>query len=181
MSQEKKDMGRTVTCLGLAQTLAFASSYYLPAMLATSMARDLNVSTSTVFAAFSWALLISAVLGPLAGRVIDQWGGRRALMLTSVVFAAALVVMSFASGPLSFFAAWTLMGVAMAAGLYEAAFATLVHVYGQRSRGPITGITLLAGFASTVGWPLSTWMELEWGWRGACLGWGGLHLALACP
>lgn len=181
MSKEKRDMRRTVACLGLAQTLAFASSYYLAAMLATSMARDLGLTTSTVFAAFSWALLVSAALSPLAGRVIDQWGGRRVLMLTSLVFAAALGVMSFASGPVSFFAAWTLMGMAMAAGLYEAAFATLVHMYGQRARAPITGITLLAGFASTVGWPLSAWMELEWGWRGACLGWAGLHLALGLP
>lgn len=181
MSNEKQGMRRAVACLGLAQTLAFASSYYLAAMLATVMARDLGLSTATVFAAFSWALLVSAVLGPLAGRVIDQWGGRRVLMLTSLAFAGALGLMAVAQGPVLFFIAWTLMGAAMAAGLYEAAFATLVHIYGHGSRAPITGITLLAGFASTVGWPLSAWMELEWGWRGACLGWAGLHLVLGLP
>ncbi len=181
MPHIKKAMRRTVACLGLAQTLAFASSYYLAAMLATAMARDLGLNTATVFAAFSWGLLVSAMLGPLAGRVIDQWGGRRVLMLTSVVFAAALGLMAVAQGPVLFFLAWTLMGAAMAAGLYEAAFATLVHLYGHGSRAPITGITLLAGFASTVGWPLSAWMELEWGWRGACLGWAGLHLLLGLP
>lgn len=174
-------MRRTVACLGLAQTLAFASSYYLAAMLATAMARDLRLSTATVFAAFSWGLLVSAMLGPVAGRLIDQWGGRRVLMLSSVVFAAALALMAVAQGPVLFFLAWTLMGTAMAAGLYEAAFATLVHIYGHGSRAPITGITLLAGFASTVGWPLSAWMELEWGWRGACLGWAGMHLLLGLP
>ena len=181
MAKKKNDMRRTVACLGLAQTLAFASSYYLAAMLATSMAQDLGLSTATVFAAFSWALLVSAALGPLAGRVIDLWGGRRVLMLTSVGFAAALALMATAQGPVLFFIAWTLMGAAMAAGLYEAAFATLVHIYGHRSRAPITGITLLAGFASTVGWPLSAWMELEWSWRGACLGWASLHLVLGLP
>lgn len=174
-------MRRTVACLGLAQTLAFASSYYLAAMLATAMARDLGLSLATVFGAFSWALLVSAALGPLAGRVIDQWGGRRVLMLTSVVFAVALALMASAQGPVLFFLAWTLIGAAMAAGLYEAAFATLVHIYGHGSRAPITGITLLAGFASTVGWPLSAWMELAWGWRGACLGWAGLHLLMGLP
>ncbi len=181
MSKDKKDMRRTVAFLGLAQTLAWASSYYLPAMLATSMARDLGLGTPAVFAAFSWALVVSALLGPVAGRAIDQLGGRRILMLTSLVFAAALAAMASARGPVGFFAAWTLMGVAMAAGLYEAAFATLVHLYGQRSRAPITGVTLLAGFASTVGWPLSAWMELEWGWRSACLGWAGLHLVMGLP
>ncbi len=181
MSKEKSALRRTVACLGLAQTLAFASSYYLAAMLATAMARDLGLNTATVFGAFSWGLLVSAMLGPVAGRVIDQWGGRRVLMLTSGVFALALALMAAAQGPILFFLAWTLMGAAMAAGLYEAAFATLVHLYGHSSRAPITGITLLAGFASTVGWPLSAWMELEWGWRGACLGWAGLHLLLGLP
>jgi predicted MFS family arabinose efflux permease len=79
------------------------------------------------------------------------------------------------------FLGWSILGVAMAAGLYEAAFATLVHLYGQRSRGAITGITLMAGFASTIGWPLSAWLELEWGWRSACLTWAGLHVFLGLP
>ena len=65
---------RTVACLGVAQTLAWASSYYLPAMLANSMARDLGVSSPLIFAAFSAALVVSALLGPLAGRAIDRFG-----------------------------------------------------------------------------------------------------------
>ena len=172
---------RTVTCLGLAQTLAWASSYYLPAMLATSMARDLGVRTPLIFAGFSLALLVSAVLGPLAGKAIDRYGGRPILMLNSVVFAIGLTTLALAQGPIVLFVGWSILGVAMAAGLYEAAFATLVHLYGQRSRGAITGITLMAGFASTIGWPLSAWLELEWGWRSACLTWAGLHLLVGLP
>lgn len=171
----------TVASLGMAQTLAWASSYYLPAILAVPMARDLGVSTPTVFAAFSVALVVSALLGPAAGKAIDRYGGRPVLAASSVVFAAGLAAMALAQGPAGLFAAWILMGVAMAAGLYEAAFATLVHLYGQRARGAITGITLIAGFASTVGWPLTAWLELEWGWRTACAVWAGLHLLLALP
>lgn len=172
---------RTVTCLGLAQTLAWASSYYLPAMLATSMARDLGISTPLVFAGFSLALMVSAVLGPLAGKAIDRYGGRPLLMLNSGVFALGLTTLALAQGPVVMFVGWSILGVAMAAGLYEAAFATLVHLYGQRSRSAITGITLMAGFASTIGWPLSAWLELEWGWRSACLTWASLHLLLGLP
>lgn len=171
----------TVASLGTAQTLAWASSYYLPAILAVPMARDLGVSTPTVFAAFSVALVVSALLGPAAGKTIDRYGGRPVLAATSLVFAAGLAAMALAQGPVGLFAAWILMGVAMSAGLYEAAFATLVHLYGQRARGAITGITLIAGFASTVGWPLTAWLELEWGWRTACAVWAGLHLLLALP
>ena len=166
----------TVARLGSAQTLAWASSYYLPAMLAVPMARDLGVAAPTVFAAFSVALIVSALLGPLAGRTIDRHGGRPVLVGTNLLFAASLAGMGLAQGPISLFAAWVLMGVAMGSGLYEAAFATLVRLYGKESRGAITGITLIAGFASTVGWPLSAWMEVQWGWRGACFGWAALHL-----
>lgn len=170
-----------VARLGTAQTLAWASSYYLPAMLAVPMARDLGVATPTVFAAFSVALIVSALLGPLAGRAIDQHGGRPVLVGTNLLFAAALAGMALAQGPVGLFAAWVLMGVAMGSGLYEAAFATLVRLYGQGARPAITGITLIAGFASTVGWPLSAWMEVQWGWRGACFGWAALHLLVGIP
>lgn len=164
--------------LGIAQTLAWGSTYYLPAMLATPMAKDLGVSTPTIFAAFSVALVVSALLGPTAGRLIDRTGGRSVLVATSLVFAIGLAGLALAQGAVGLFAAWVILGIGMGAGLYEAAFATLVALYGTRSRGAITGITLIAGFASTVGWPLSTYMEAHIGWRGACLSWAALHLTL---
>ena len=170
-----------VVALGTAQTLAWASSYYLPAMLATSMARELGVSTPTVFAAFSAALLVAAVLGPSAGRSIDRWGGRPVLAATNVVFALGLAVLANAHGAAGLFAAWIVLGIGMGSGLYEAAFATLVRLYGHGSRNSITGITLIAGFASTVGWPLSTLLEHHVGWRGACYAWAALHLLLGLP
>ena len=124
----------TVATLGTAQTLAWASSYYLPAMLAAPMARDLGVSMPTVFAAFSVALVISALVGPAAGRAIDRHGGRPVLMATNLVFAAGLVSLGLAQGPVSMFAAWALIGLAMGSGLYEAAFAALVRLYGHEAR-----------------------------------------------
>jgi MFS family permease len=172
---------RTVTLLGTAQTLAWASSYYLPAMLAVPMSRDLGVATPTVFAAFSLALVVSAFVGPWAGRAIDHRGGRPVLMATNLLFATGLAALGLAQGPIGLFVAWALIGVAMGSGLYEAAFATLVRLYGHASRNPITGITLIAGFASTVGWPLSTLLEVKFGWRGACFGWAALHLLLGLP
>jgi len=171
----------TVALLGSAQTLAWASSYYLPAMLATPMARDLGITAPTVFAAFSLALLVSAALGPFAGRAIDRWGGRPVLVASNGVFALGLVGLGLAPGPTAMFAAWVLLGIGMASGLYEAAFAALVRLHGHASRNLITGITLIAGFASTVGWPLTTLLETQIGWRGACFAWAGLHLLLGMP
>lgn len=172
---------RVVATLGTAQTLAWASSYYLPAMLARPMAQELGVSEPTVFAAFSVALVVSALVGPQSGRRIDQWGGRPVLMTTSVIFALGLGLLALATGPVSLFAAWVVLGVAMGSGLYEAAFASLVRLYGHEARSAITGITLIAGFASTVGWPLTGALEHGLGWRGACWAWAALHLVVGLP
>ncbi|MDP2093901.1 MAG: MFS transporter [Hydrogenophaga sp.] len=171
----------TVAVLGTAQTLAWASTYYLPAMLAAPMARELGVGTPTVFAAFSVALGVSALVGPWAGRAIDRHGGRPVLMGTSLLFALGLAALGTSQGVWSLFAAWALIGLAMGSGLYEAAFSALVRLYGHGSRSAITGITLIAGFASTVGWPLTTLLEAQVGWRGACFAWAGLHLVLGLP
>lgn len=171
----------TVLSLGVAQTLAWASTYYLPAILAVPMARDLGVSTPFVFGAFSLALVVAALVGPKAGGAIDRWGGRPVLAWTSLWFAAGLFALGFATGPWTLLAAWVILGLGMASGLYEAAFSTLVRIYGNQARGAITGITLLAGFASTVGWPLSTYLELHVGWRETCWAWAALHLLVGLP
>ncbi len=167
--------------LGTAQTLAWGSTYYLPALLARPMAEGLGLPISQIWIAFTVALLASAVLGPFAGRAIDRWGGRPVLMGTSVLFALGLASLSQVQGSTSLMLAWLLIGMAMGSGLYEAAFAALVRLHGTQARAAITGITLIAGFASTVGWPLTALLETEFGWRGACLGWAGLHLLLGLP
>jgi predicted MFS family arabinose efflux permease len=178
---EREQRVHTVAALGSAQTVAWASSYYLPAMLAAPIASELRISTPTVFAAFSLALIVSALLGPYAGRAIDRWGGRSVLIGTNVVFALGLASLGFAQGAMGLFAAWVIIGIAMGSGLYEAAFAALVRLYGHDSRNVITGITLIAGFASTLGWPLSTFLETQVGWRGACFTWAMLHLLIGIP
>jgi MFS family permease len=167
--------------LGTAQTLAWASSYYLPAILANTMAADLGVTTPWVFIAFSCGLLIAGFCGPLSGRLIDLHGGHRVLPASNLLFAAALTSLGFAAGPLALIVSWLAMGVAMSCGLYEAAFSTLARVYGQDARRAITGITLIAGFASTIGWPLTAWLEVSFGWRAACFTWAAAHLLICLP
>jgi predicted MFS family arabinose efflux permease len=170
-----------VVRLGTTQTLAWASSYYLPALLAAPLAAELVLPVTRVFAAFTLALIISAVVGPRAGRTIDELGGRTVLRATNVLFACGLAWLGLVQSEWQLWAAWALIGIAMGSGLYDAAFATLVRLYPATARNAITGITLIAGFASTVGWPLTSWWLETLGWRGTCLAWAGLHLILGIP
>lgn len=167
--------------LGTSQTLAWASSYYLIAILAPAMARDTQSSPTGVFAAFSASLLISAVLGPQVGRTIDRFGGREVLAVSNLMFAVGLGILALSHSPPMLWTGWLVMGAAMGLGLYDAAFATLGRMYGQTARSAITGITLIAGFASTVGWPLTALGEAALGWRGTCALWALAHLLLGLP
>jgi MFS family permease len=181
MTADSSSRPVVVAALGTAQTLAWASSYYLPAILAVPIGATIGLSPSWVFAAFSASLLIAALAGPKVGRVIDRHGGRGVLVFSNVVLAAGLAALAGASGPVSLFTAWAILGIGMALGLYDAAFATLTSLYGMSARGPITGITLFAGFASTLSWPLSSFLDGMVGWQGTCLAWAALNLLVGLP
>ena len=170
-----------VAALGTTQTLAWASSYYLPAIIARNIGDDLAVSPTWVFGMFSASLVLSALLGPAVGRMIDRRGGAGVLVASNFLFAGGLLALAACNGLTGLAFAWTLLGVGMAFGLYDAAFAALASLYGHEARGPITGITLFAGFASTVGWPLTAVLDAEIGWRGACIAWALMHLAIGLP
>jgi MFS family permease len=170
-----------VSALGTSQTLAWASSYYLPAVLGAPIAAGLGLPTSVFFGIFSGALLFGAAIGPYVGSLIDRHGGRVVLTMSNLVLAAGLTTLGFAQGAVSLTAAWLILGIGMAMGLYDPAFATLTRLYGHAARAPITGITLIAGFASTIGWPASAWFDHAFGWREACLIWAGVNLLIAMP
>ncbi|WP_367615486.1 MFS transporter [Teichococcus aerophilus] len=169
------------TTLGITQTLAWGSTYYLPAVFADPICEALDLSRAWFFGIFSGALLLSGLVGPTAGRLIDTYGGRDVLAASNLVFAAGLALLAWASGPVTLALAWAVIGIGMGFGLYEAAFATVTGLYGREARNAITGITLFAGFASTVGWPASAFMIDALGWRGACWAWAAMHLVVALP
>jgi len=170
-----------VAALGTTQTVAWASSYYMPAILGAPIATALHLPTSVFFGLFSGALLLSAVVGPSVGRLIDRHGGRHLLAASNLVIAAGLLILADAHSSVGLVIAWTVLGVGIGMGLYDPAFATLTWLYGRDARSSITGITLIAGFASTIGWPLSALFLHEFGWRAACLIWAGLNMLLAAP
>jgi MFS family permease len=170
-----------ILALGTTQTLAWASSYYLPAILADPIAHDLGVSSNWIFAAFSASLVISAVLGPRVGRQIDLVGGRSVLSISNLTLAAGLALLGVTHSIPVLIAAWLLLGIGMGYGLYDAAFGALGRIYGEAARGAITGITLIAGFASTVGWPLTALGLERIGWRDTCFAWAAAHLLIGLP
>ena len=170
-----------VGTIGIAQILAWGSSYYLIAVVAKPITVDTGWPYGWVIGGLSLAFLATGLCSPLVGRTIERHGGRPVLAASALLLAAGLVVMGAAPALPVYLAAWCVLGVGMAAGLYDPAFATLGRLYGEQARGSITLVTLYGGFASTVCWPLSAFLVSHAGWRGTCFAYAAIDVLVVFP
>lgn len=170
-----------VPTLGVTQILAWGATYYLPAVLAQPIAADTGWPLGWVVGGLSVGLGTAAVVSARAGDAIARFGGRPVLAASAVLIALGLVLLGLAPVLPVYLAGWVVIGLGMGSGLYDAAFGTLGRLYGQDARSAITSLTLFGGFASTVSWPLSAYFVAELGWRGACLAYAAIHLAVVLP
>ena len=178
-----RDLGRLVviSALGVIQILTWGSSFYLLSVLAAPMAADTGWPLGWVIGGLSLGLLVAGMVSPRVGTFIGEHGGRPVLAFAAVILAVGLAVLGLAPNLPAYLAAWLLIGLGMGTGLYDPAFAALGRLYGAEARPAITTLTLWGGFASTVGWPLSAFLVERVGWRGTCLAYAGLHLAVTLP
>jgi hypothetical protein len=172
---------RMTVAIGFTQTLAWATTFYVPATMVGVASADLGVSPTILLGGFSLALLVTGLLSPWVGRRIDRLGGRGVLAMSSVVTALGLCLMAAVPHVVGWYAAWVLVGVGMAMGLYDAAFGTVGRLLGAGAKPSIVGVTLMAGFASTIGWPAGTWLAAHVGWRVALGGYALLHVLVLLP
>ena len=170
-----------ITALGIAQILAWGTSFYFPAVFAEPIVAETGWSLGWVVGGTSIGLLTAGLISPQVGRIIDARGGRPVLLASSTFYAAGLAGVGLAPTLPFYLCAWVLIGIGMGTGLYDAVFAALGRMYGNEARGPITNLTLFGGFASTICWPLSAFMIEHAGWRSACFIYAALHLFVALP
>lgn len=176
---------KTVLSLGLSQLISWGISYYLIGCFGERIAADLGWIRGVVYGGFSLALLVMGVMSPVAGRLIDRYGGRRVMVTGSLLNAAGCAGLALSYDVPSYYAAWICLGLAMRLTLYDAAFAALARIGGPEARRPMSQITLLGGLAATTFWPLGHLLAEHLGWRGALFTYAGfalltvpLHLAI---
>lgn len=170
-----------VAALGIAQIVSWGTLFYSISVLGRAMQRDLGVTSLFVFGAFTAGLLVSGVLAPLAGRLVDARGGRFVLSSGSILGAAAMAILAAAPNASVMVLGWLVAGAAMAACLYDPAFATLSQHAGERYRWSVTALTLWGGFASTAFWPLSQLLMDAFGWRATFAIYAGMNALLCLP
>lgn len=172
---------RAVGILACTQVVSWGSLYYAFSILAPAVQRELGWSTTFVYGAFSWSLLVAGLVATPVGILLDRHGGRLVMGAGSLVCGLGLFALGASRSPAAWIAAWTVLGLAMGLSLYEAAFATLNRRFGAGARPAISNLTLFAGFASTIFWPLTQALEAGVGWRATCLWYGAAQLLLCLP
>jgi MFS family permease len=172
---------RAVPVLGVTQVLTWGTMFYPPVLLVPLIAADRGWSISFAMGGFSLALLTGGIAARYIGASIDRFGGQVTMTAGSLAGALGLALLVHAEHPVAYYAVWMLIGLAMAANLYDAAFASLGRIFGVGARRPITALTLIGGFASTVSWPVTHLLLEHGGWRGCYLVYAALLAGIAAP
>ena len=170
-----------LVALGITQIVSWGSIYYAFALLLEPLQRDLGAGKSEIAGAFSAALLVSGLCATAVGRTIDRLGGRSVMTLGSLAAVLLLAALSQVGSLPILYLIWVGLGVAMAATLYEPAFVVIAQVYRLNYRRALTVLTLFGGFASTVFWPITTWLIERFGWREAVLWLAAINLLICVP
>ena len=144
---------RPVILLAIGQTLAWASIYYTFPALLLRWEQDMDWSKPEVTMAITLGVLISALMAPVAGRIIDAGRGGEMMAAAAVLGGALLVALSRVETLWQFYLVWGGIGLAMSGALYEPCFALVTRAKGAGAKGSIVLITLVAGFASTISFP----------------------------
>ena len=176
-----KRVYRIVTVVGAAQVISHAGAYYLPAVMAVPASIELSISSATVYAGLSLALAVSGLAGPTAGKLVDRFGGRPVLIASNLLLATGLSLLALTQGLGLLLLAYAVLGLGMATGMFEVAFAAIVRIFGKKSHNALVGVTMVAGFASVAGWTISVFVEARYGWRGVCWFWAAMNVLVALP
>ncbi|MEU9033385.1 MFS transporter [Streptomyces sp. NPDC048352] len=167
--------------LCLTQITSWGIVYYAFPVLNPAITADTGWSAGATIAAFSAALVVSAITGIHVGRVLDHRGPRTVMTAGSVLGAMSLLVIAAAPNLAAFFAGWLLAGAAMAATFYQPAFAALTRWWAPDHIGALTIVTLAGGLASTVFAPLTAILANHMSWRATYTVLAGILAILTVP
>lgn len=180
-SPEAKAPALAIWALGLTQIVGYGTLFYSLSVLAPSMAEEFALSQQWVFAALSAALFLGSLFAPVAGRWADRFGAGRLMTIGSLAASAALAACALAPGLISFVTALIAMELASCFVLYATAFAAIVQIGPAGAQRSITHLTLIAGFASALFWPLTSLLHEHLTWREVYLVFAALNLFLCLP
>lgn len=154
---------------GCNQLINWGISFYMPGTFARAIAQETGWTATEIYFGLTLAMLMMATLSPFIARLLARFGGQRIVITGTLAISAGCLLMAYVHSLTGWFAAWLLTGIGMRLALYDALFAALVNLYGQRARLTISRVTLAGGLASALFWPLGAWLLTRMDWRHALL------------
>ena len=170
-----------VGALAVTQIVSWGSIFYAFSVLLAPIEHETGWGRGAIVGAFSLSVLVTGLAGTPVGALIDRFGGRLVMSVGSVLAAALLSALSRIHSLLAFYLIWAALGIAAAMLLYEAAFTVIYKAFTTNARNAVTALTLCAGFASTIFWPLTQAFVSAIGWRDTVLALGLMNLVLCLP
>jgi len=167
-----------IGALGITATVSYGVLSYAFAVFIEPMTRELGWSKATVTGAFSLGSLVMGVAAIPIGRWVDRHGARGVMTVGSLVATLGLLGWSRVESVAAFYFLWAVLGLAMAAVLYEPAFAVVATWFRGRRGRALTVLTFIGGFASVIFVPLATWLVAGYGWRDALVWLAALYAPL---
>ena len=168
--------------LGVTQILGYGTLMYAYAVLLPEMAKALSLSLSTVFGMLSLGLFFGGLLSPVAGALVDRFGGRYVMGAGSLAAGVALMLLSQVEGPYGLFFAILLPEGAGVFVLYNVAFASVARLDSPvPAARAISIITLFGGVASTIFWPVTLALQNALGWQATWVVLGAMVVLICMP
>ncbi len=172
---------RPILFLAIAQTLIWACIYYSFPALLLHWEASLGWSRADLTGAVTLAIFMSASCSPLYGRLIDAGKGAQMMTAASVLGGLCMMCLALVTELWQFYALWAVLGVCMAGSLYEPCFALITRARGAEAKRSIIFVTLVAGFAGTVSFPVAHGLVQAFGWRSAVLCFGLTAILVVAP
>jgi predicted MFS family arabinose efflux permease len=172
---------KLIAILSIGQIIGWGTTFYLPAVLAEDMARDLGIAREVVFLGVSQMVAIGALIAPVCGRLMDRHGAGVFLPLGSLLIGVGLLQFAALPTLAGYLLAWTLFGLATPLALSLAAVTLLTQLGGAHARYSIAVMMLFTGLPASVFWPITSALAQALSWRGAIAVFAGLNLLVALP
>ncbi len=180
-TDHSKGDSTAIWMLAIGETLGWASLFYIYGALLVWIEADTGWSRASLAIGLTLALLVSALTVGMAGRMVDRGLGAELLTGGAALGGGALLVLSRVETLAQWYVVWAVIGLAMSASFYDMCFAFLTRRLGRQARAAIIRVTLVAGLASTLAFPLGAVLAQNFGWRGAVLVFGMIQLFVTVP
>ena len=160
---------RAIWAIGCGQLVNWGVLFFAYGVLLVPLQDAFDAPRWLVAGAFSLGLLVSAIAAPAVGRLADRGQGPAVMQAGGLLAAGLLIIWALVPSIWTTYIAWSVLGLCMAAILYEPVFAIVGRAYADpegRLRA-IATVTVTGGLASTAFLPGTSALVTRFGWRGA--------------